>query len=1015
MATFFSNQFNDNSTIKDTNNKDLIEFDVVDNAVNHLKFANAAQGGNVVIKVDTNSNENNVGINLEPLGSGNVNVTPSNYGGGINFYNSNNINQNYVSIIAPSTISSSYTLGLPSSSGEVEQIVSLDDSKDLKFSDPKQMFLYCIKDSEEVGTISLGKPVIFSGFSDTYGCPTVKLANNNNSSLMPAFGLALGQITTSAKNKVGFYGEFEGYNTSSYSPNDEIYVGEGVITNSRPTTDVKIQKIAKVITSNTNGKFFIMGAGRSNDIPNLQHSEVFIGNNQGYEKRKLNYSDFSDTSNIVIYNTRNNSNSIVLISNSGVNSTLGIHNTSNSSNEAIMIQSSNGGITLYGGNNSNIDIRNSPLYLEPISYIDFPNNYNKLYNNNGTLYWNGSMLSGGGGGGYTTLSDIYAGTSAVTLTTTPDSSTSNAIVIKTDDYNLLDTIGIHNNRSNSSEAIMIQASNGGVTLYGGNNSNIDIRNSPLYLEPISWPTWPNTTDNKLWNYNDSFNPGLYWDYNIIADNNGSLVRLDQIKEPYNNSNVYAGYYKLNITSSFNGSNAISFVSNGTSGQETIGIYNYHGTTNEAIILNSNSGGITLESSGNVYANTNNFHISSGTTGNCALIIESDTGNDNVIENYNPRIEFRQDGGLTESVIYNDHNELTISNAINSGGIIFKCDSNTGGWLEAPERMRITMDGKIGINNSSPDGLFDIRSLVDSDYVLSMRTSDENGSGSNLGGFFGFKWDYTGSVDYEMSVFMKDDTSPNNYHKIGIFDNNTGSSGAFFTGQHRNLMNININTDYTGLIVSSNGSYVNTNNSLLPSINESLPYLTLTNEDNDKKVFGVISDKEDGSDNRKVGTGSYKTCFTKENINEQRLHINSVGEGALWVCNKNGGLINGDYISSSNIVGYGMKQTDDLLHNYTVAKITCDCNFSLTKVPKQKLSTTTNSNNTVNINYNNDGNIYFIDDLDENNNQQMIYPLETRFVNSNGEQLNDENDYNTRLSNGENVYIACFVGCTYHCG
>lgn len=127
MATFFSNQFNDNSTIKDTNNKDLIEFDVVDNAVNHLKFANAAQGGNVVIKVDTNSGENNVGINLEPLGSGNVNITPSNYGGGINFYNSNNTNQNYVSIIAPSTISSSYTLGLPPSNGEVEQIVSLDD------------------------------------------------------------------------------------------------------------------------------------------------------------------------------------------------------------------------------------------------------------------------------------------------------------------------------------------------------------------------------------------------------------------------------------------------------------------------------------------------------------------------------------------------------------------------------------------------------------------------------------------------------------------------------------------------------------------------------------------------------------------------------------------------------------------------------------------------------------------------------------------------------------------------
>ena len=33
---------------------------------------------------------------------------------------------------------------------------------------------------------------------------------------------------------------------------------------------------------------------------------------------------------------------------------------------------------------------------------------------------------------------------------------------------------------------------------------------------------------------------------------------------------------------------------------------------------------------------------------------------------------------------------------------------------------------------------------------------------------------------------------------------------------------------------------------------------------------------------------------------------------------------------------GEKQDDDLLHNYTVAKITCNCDFSLTKIVKQKL-------------------------------------------------------------------------------
>ena len=45
-----------------------------------------------------------------------------------------------------------------------------------------------------------------------------------------------------------------------------------------------------------------------------------------------------------------------------------------------------------------------------------------------------------------------------------------------------------------------------------------------------------------------------------------------------------------------------------------------------------------------------------------------------------------------------------------------------------------------------------------------------------------------------------------------------------------------------------------------------------------------------------------------------------------VSNYNGNLENGDYITTSPIPGVGMKQDDDLLHNYTVAKITQDCIF-----------------------------------------------------------------------------------------
>ena len=44
-------------------------------------------------------------------------------------------------------------------------------------------------------------------------------------------------------------------------------------------------------------------------------------------------------------------------------------------------------------------------------------------------------------------------------------------------------------------------------------------------------------------------------------------------------------------------------------------------------------------------------------------------------------------------------------------------------------------------------------------------------------------------------------------------------------------------------------------------------------------------------------------------------------------NINGLLESGDYITTSNVAGYGQKQDDDILHNYTVAKITMDCDFN----------------------------------------------------------------------------------------
>tara|TARA_R110000868_G_scaffold114080_3_gene306047 strand:- start:197 stop:607 length:411 start_codon:yes stop_codon:yes gene_type:complete len=108
--------------------------------------------------------------------------------------------------------------------------------------------------------------------------------------------------------------------------------------------------------------------------------------------------------------------------------------------------------------------------------------------------------------------------------------------------------------------------------------------------------------------------------------------------------------------------------------------------------------------------------------------------------------------------------------------------------------------------------------------------------------------------------------------------------------------------------------VNLDESSSPTINESLPTVEIASTDNDKRVFGVISDKT--NDN----------VLTEAAWGATRVLVNSLGEGAMWVCNKNGLFENGDYITTSTIRGLGVYQADDSLRNYTIGKITQDCAF-----------------------------------------------------------------------------------------
>ena len=131
----------------------------------------------------------------------------------------------------------------------------------------------------------------------------------------------------------------------------------------------------------------------------------------------------------------------------------------------------------------------------------------------------------------------------------------------------------------------------------------------------------------------------------------------------------------------------------------------------------------------------------------------------------------------------------------------------------------------------------------------------------------------------------------------VYSNTTTS----FTGSH-NIYHSEDLSVYSGRLLSMTGTIPNI------TIQDSWPEVKLSNSCNDKSVFGVLSVDE----------------HTKYYV------VNSVGEGALWVCDASGALQTGDLITTSSVAGYGQKQADDYIKTYTAARAMMPCAFDETE-------------------------------------------------------------------------------------
>lgn len=404
------------------------------------------------------------------------------------------------------------------------------------------------------------------------------------------------------------------------------------------------------------------------------------------------------------------------------------------------------------------------------------------------------------------------------------------------------------------------------------------------------------------------------------------------------------------------------------------------------------------------------------------------------------------GGILEFRHHSDSRFVTIesvSEAVYSAsiGLRFK----THGGAADGERMRIAGNGNVGIGTTSPACPFHVKFSTNAARSSGTRFEDANTTNYwenwiNNGDYFYFA--YNGSD----RGWIQGPNGP------------AATKMPNFTGQHMTFIKdipFIRATGCEGLIVSSDqNKYIKMNEGIEAgsnaiTINESLPVVSLSNVTNDKKCFGVVSASED-PETRTVLYGAWGSVAEKEK-GDTRVYINSVGEGAIWVTDINGSLESGDYITTSNVVGYGQKQDDDILHNYTVAKITMDCDFEPMTEPVQIIKkemgdvnywVKTTYENVTEEEYSNliDENRQIVEGdyqkitIEESKTEQEGYELDVRqelvnILDEHGQiQWEDHPtetekaykirylDANGNITDETNaVHKAAFVGCTYHCG
>ncbi len=129
------------------------------------------------------------------------------------------------------------------------------------------------------GTIAKMVPVYISG-PGAADYVDVEGADADDPAKMPAIAIADESVTDAATVNIPMLGHAEGFDTTSFSVGDELFVSTaGTLTATKPTgVAAQVQKVGVVTRVDaTDGQIVLFGAGRTNDVPNELERNLSVG------------------------------------------------------------------------------------------------------------------------------------------------------------------------------------------------------------------------------------------------------------------------------------------------------------------------------------------------------------------------------------------------------------------------------------------------------------------------------------------------------------------------------------------------------------------------------------------------------------------------------------------------------------------------------------------------------------------------------------------------------------------